>query len=518
MDSHFSGMQRARAWKTFTTMILLCLGAGAIGGANTQALAQATSGYKLPNTPPANPNAPEDVKVLRTFSKVFVNIAKETRPSLVFIETMTRPQDQAARPQRPPPGAPRDLFEFFFRQQPQGPRSGAGSGFIVDLKGGYVITNNHVAAAASEITVTTFDNRKFKAKLVGAEPAVDLAVLKLENFSAGGLKQATLGDSDAIEVGDWVVALGAPFGLPQTLTVGVVSALGRGNLMGGMALEDFIQTDAAINPGNSGGPLLNIDGKVVGINTMISSPTGSSAGIGFAVTSNMARLVAEQLITSGKFTRGYLGLEGQDTQELSSEVASTLGVKGDLSGALVQNVVPAGPADKAGLKPYDIIVAVGNASIANFQQLRTRVAFQKPGTTVKVQFIRDGKRQETNLVVGTFPSERDLAASSKPRTEAGGAEVRSEFGFAAVPVSPQMKRDLGVKAPQGFLVREVTEESPAARAGLRRGDVIVEVNRRPVKSESELVKVLGDAAKSGRDVLLLIERQGRNQLLVVPLG
>lgn len=481
------------------------------------AVAEASGNYRLPSATPPNPNSQEDVKVLRTFSKVFVNIAKETRPSLVFIETVTKPSNSQAPMPRGPRGGG-DLFDFFFRQ-PQGPRAGAGSGFIVDLKGGYVITNNHVAADATDITVTTFDNRKFKAKLVGAEAAIDIAVLKLENFTPNGLRQATLADSDAVEVGDWVVALGAPFGLPQTLTVGVVSALGRGNLMGRDALEDFIQTDAAINPGNSGGPLLNIDGKVVGINTMISSPTGSSAGIGFAVPSNMARLAAEQLINTGKVTRGYLGLEGQDTQDLDSDVASTLGVKEGIAGALVQNVVPGSPADKAGLKPYDVIVGVAGAPVANFQQLRARVAFTKPGTTVKIQYFRDGKKSDTNLTVGAFPSERELASSSMGRS--GGStqnDVRSEFGFAATPLTPQMRNEFKVRAANGFLVREVAEDSPAARAGLRRGDVIVEINRRPVKTEAELGRILGEAAKSNRDVLFLIERQGRNQLLVVPMG
>jgi serine protease Do len=478
------------------------------------AFAQSAAGYRLPSQPPPNPNTPEDVRILRTFSKVFVNIAKETRPSLVFIETTAKQASQDPR-QMPP----RDLFEFF-RQQP-GPRGGgggAGSGFMVDLKNGYVITNSHVAADASEINVTTFDNRKFKARLVGADRAVDFAVLKLENFTPGNLRQATLADSDAAEVGDWVVALGAPFGLPQTLTVGVVSALGRGGLQGGAALEDFIQTDAAINPGNSGGPLLNIDGRVIGINTMISSPTGSSAGIGFAVPSNMARLVSEMIINDGKVTRGYLGLEGQDLQGIDKDVAKTMGVGEGTGGALVHNVVPGGPADRAGLKPYDVIVAVGTHSIENFQQLRTRVAFTKPGTKVKVAYVRDGKRQETDLAVGTFPSETELASNRGP-VQRGDADARTEtWGFSASRLTPQLKKEFNIRAGDGLLVQEVAEDSPAARAGLRRGDVIVEVNRRAIKGTQDLSRTLEEAQKSGRDLLLLIERQGRNQLLVVPLG
>jgi Do/DeqQ family serine protease len=510
-------------WKPIALTAGLALLAGAAGSAVTlrvlpQWEAHAASNYKLPDQAPPNPNAQEDVRVLRTFSKVFVNIAKETRPSLVFIETTTQAQARSSGPQSRPQN-PRDLFEFFFREQmPQQPRAGAGSGFIVDLKQGYVVTNNHVAADTSVINVTTFDNRKFKAKLVGADPATDIAVLKLENFTPGELRQATLGNSDGVEVGDWVVALGAPFGLPQTLTVGVVSALGRGNLQRNGALEDFIQTDAAINPGNSGGPLLNLDGRVIGVNTMISSTSGSSAGIGFAVPANMTRLVSEMLINDGKVTRGYLGLQGQPALELEEDVAKKLGVNPTAGGALVQSVEPGSPADKAGLKPYDVIVGVGNYTISDFQQLRTRVAFTRPGTKVKITYLRDGKKRDTELTVGTFPSEIGHNPRANAQNDGSDGTDLSAFGFQATRLTPEVKKELGVRAPEGLLVREVSENSPVGAAGLKRGDVIVEVNRAPVKSVKDLNNALTEASKRGRDTLFLIERQGRNQLLVVPAG
>ncbi|MFZ9521507.1 MAG: S1C family serine protease, partial [Silvanigrellaceae bacterium] len=230
-----------------------------------------SKGYKLPDVAPIPHSSEQEIKTLKTFSKVFVNLAKQSRPALVFIKTRREAAprgrggfpfpDDFFFPFFPPGGGPRD----------RGAQEAAGSGFIVDLKSGYVMTNNHVVQDATDITVQTFDDRKFKAKLVGSEPSVDVAVMKLENFTPGSLRQLGLADSDGVEVGDWVVALGAPFSLPQTLTVGVVSALGRGGVLGGGAIEDFIQPDAAINPGNSGGPLLNLDGKVIGINTAISS-------------------------------------------------------------------------------------------------------------------------------------------------------------------------------------------------------------------------------------------------------
>jgi serine protease Do len=483
--------------------------------------AHSASVYKMPAAGPLSAAIGEDVKVLKSFSKVFVNIAKETRPALVFIETQTKPDENELK-EPSPQEDPRKFFEFFFKGGPRPDRSqprgggGAGSGFIVDLKEGYVITNNHVAANTSNITVTTFDNRKFKAKVVGADKSVDIAVLKLEKFSPGELKQASLGDSDGAEVGDWVVALGAPYGLPQTLTVGVVSALGRGNLIGGQALEDFIQTDAAINPGNSGGPLLSIDGRVVGINTMISSPTGSSAGIGFAVPSNMAKLVAEMLINDGKVTRGYLGLEGRNVQDMGPEVTKKLGLNESAEGAFVLNVVPSGPADKAGLKPYDVVTNVGSHSISNFQQLRTRVAFTAPGTKVKVQLLRDGKKTSAELVVGTFPTEKEMAASNKKQT--GSQEtVLEKYGIAVLDLNAQQKKQNG-GTKGNVAISGVQEGSLADRAGLQSQDIILELNRKPLRNSSELGKQLKEAEENGRDVLLLIERNGRSQLLVFPLG
>jgi len=348
--------------------------------------------YQLPETPSLVKHSEGEIAVLKTFSKVFSSVAKQARPSLVFIRT--RREVQAQRRGRPFPD------DFFLPFAPpgfgpeegrggrdRGMQEGAGSGFIVDLAKGYVITNNHVVEDSSDIRVKLFDDREFKAKLIGREPSVDVAVIQLENFVAGGLRPVGFGNSDDVEVGDWVVALGAPFALPQTLTMGVVSAVGRGNIVGNGALEDFIQTDAAINPGNSGGPLLNLEGQVIGINTAISSPTGSSAGIGFAVPANMARLAVEQLINEGHVTRGFLGIEGRDFKDLSDDVLKNLKVEDSSPGTLVVNVVPGSPAEKAGLKPYDILRTLGGAPVTSFAQLRARLAFTPPGTKVKLGIV-----------------------------------------------------------------------------------------------------------------------------------
>lgn len=470
--------------------------------------------YQFPDTPPISHSPEEDIKTLKTFSKVFVNLAKQSRPALVFIKTKREVQargrggfpfpDDFFFPFFPPGGGGRD----------RGVQEAAGSGFIVDLKSGYVLTNNHVVQEASDITVQTFDDRKFKAKLIGSEPSVDVAVLKLENFSSGSLKQLGLADSDVVEVGDWVVALGAPFSLPQTLTVGVVSALGRGGVLGGGAIEDFIQTDAAINPGNSGGPLLNLDGKVIGINTAISSPTGSSAGIGFAVPANMARLAAEMLINEGRVTRGFLGIDGRDFGELSPDVLRELKIKEDSQGTMIVGVVKGSPAERAQLKPYDVIQSLNGTAITNFAQLRTRLAFTKPGTEIKLGILRDGRAIEVKVKIGQFsPEVAQRGGQDNGSGESSG--VVGEFGLSLKNLNAAQRKQLEIRSKKGVLVTAVAQDSYAAYAGLRRGDVITEVNRRSVNSVTDIDKALSGSKDKPKDLLFLIERDGRNQLIVL---
>jgi serine protease Do len=472
-----------------------------------------SKGYKLPDVPPIPHSSEQEIKTLKTFSKVFVNLAKQSRPALVFIKTKREAAprgrggfpfpDDFFFPFFPPGGGPRD----------RGAQEAAGSGFIVDLKNGYVMTNNHVVQEANDITVQTFDDRKFKAKLVGSEPSVDVAVLKMENFTPGSLRQMGLADSDSVEVGDWVVALGAPFSLPQTLTVGVVSALGRGGVLGGGAIEDFIQTDAAINPGNSGGPLLNLDGKVIGINTAISSPTGSSAGIGFAVPANMAKLAAEMLINEGRVVRGFLGIDGRDFNELSPDVLRELKLTEDSQGTMIVGVVKGSPAEKAELKPYDVIQTMNGTPITSFSQLRTRLAFTKPGTEVRLGIVRDGKSMELKVKIGQFSPE--VAQRDVDEGDGSGSGVANEFGLSLKALNPELRKQLGLRAANGVLVTGVSDDSYAAFAGLRRGDVITEINRKTVKSIKDVETALKSSKDKPRDLLFLIERNGRNQLIVL---
>ena len=461
-------------------------------------------GYKLPapnGTPAqADPNSAQ----LRAFSKIFTNIGKQTRPALVYIQSKRFVETRRN---------PLDDFLFGFPGQGQGPgggrergvQQGAGSGFIVDLKAGYVITNNHVVEGSSELLVQTFDNRSFKAKVVGANKDTDVAVIKLEEFSEKDLRQVSLADSDSVEVGDWVVALGAPFELPQTLTVGVVSALGRDRIMNeGSSIEDFIQTDAAINPGNSGGPLVNIDGRVVGINTAIYSRTGSYSGIGFAVPANIVRAVAEQLINNGKVIRGYLGIS-------MGEIPSSLKLPSGTDGAFVSSVLPATPAEKAGLRPYDIIQSVDGTKITSPRELRRRIAFIKPNSDVALGVLRDGKSITLKARLDVF---EDGPKSAKKEKSDNSSQALREFGVALDNLTSDLRKQLNAKAKTGVVVSSVIPNSDAAEF-FQEGDIILEVNRKSVKSAKDVEKTLTETLSKEQDIVVLIEREGINQLVVI---
>jgi serine protease Do len=466
------------------------------------------NGYQLPQS--NGTVVPTDLSPaqFRAFSKIFTNIGKQTRPALVYIESK-----RFVESRRNP------LEDFFFgfpgqgQGQGQGPggrergvQQGAGSGFIVDLKAGYVLTNNHVVEGSNELRVQTFDNRWFKAKVVGTHKDTDVAVIKLEEFSAKDLKQVSLANSDSVEVGDWVVALGAPFELPKTLTVGVVSALGRDGIMNeGSSIQDFIQTDAAINPGNSGGPLVDIDGRVVGINTAIYSPSRSNAGIGFAIPSNIVRTVAEQLINDGKVIRGYLGIT-------MDAIPSSLGLPAGTEGVFVKSVQAKTPAEKAGLKPYDVIQAVDGNKISSPNELRRRIAFIKPNTDVSLSVLRDGK---TNIIKARLDSyDEGIKLAQKEGKSDSTPQVLRSFGLALDSLNPEIRKELNAKTKTGVVVADVNPNSEAAQS-FEKGDIILEVNRKNVHSPKELEKVFADSLAKEGDIVFLIERDGVNQLIVV---
>jgi Do/DeqQ family serine protease len=412
---------------------------------------------------------------------------KQVLPAVVNVSTTSRVRIE----QNPLFNDP--FFRHFFNipQMPQSEeRQSLGSGVIVDAQKGYVLTNHHVIENAQEITVTLHDGRQFAAKVVGKDPGVDLAVLSIK---AGDLTALPIGDSNALEVGDFVVAIGNPFGLGQTVTSGIVSALGRSGL-GIEGYEDFIQTDASINPGNSGGPLVNLDGQLIGINTAIVGPSGGNVGIGFAIPSNMAKDVMQQLIKYGNVRRGQLGIYIQD---VTPELAKALGLE-RAAGAVIAKVVKGSPADRAGLKVGDVVTGFNGQKIHTSGQLRNAVGLLRVGTKVTLEVVHNGKVREVQVVI---------AEAVEEKVDAGAIDERLS-GAKVGPIRPGNPLAGEVK---GVEVLDVDRDSAASEAGLRKGDIIVSVNRQPVEGVSDMQS----AVKSGHDGILLNIRRGEAALFIV---
>jgi serine protease Do len=447
---------------------------------------------------------------LRQTSKAFSQVAKKAIPAVVFIK-VEKTIDSGSMMT---PGVPfefndpfhffgDEFFDRFFRDRlPRQPRKfrqeGQGSGFIIS-KDGYILTNNHVVGDADLITVKIHDGREYKAKVVGSDEKSDVALIKIEGED---LPVLPLGDSDDIEIGEWVVAIGNPFGLTETLTFGVVSAKGRSEVR--IAdYEDFIQTDAAINPGNSGGPLISLEGKAIGINTAIFSRSGGYMGIGFAIPINMAKYIKEQLIKSGKVTRGQLGVILQDVDQ---SLADSFGL--DVSkGSLVAEVLDDSAADKAGLKSGDIILKFNDKDVEGPGQLKNLVGMTTPGEKVELVVFREGTEKRITVKVGELT---DTVA------QADVSDIAEKLGLMVQDISEDTGRFFGGHSREGVIISRVEAGSPADRVGVRPGDIVISVNQRDVDSVKEFNKALKESAKS-KKVLMLIKGKSYTRFVVIPL-
>ena len=449
----------------------------------------------------------ENIALLDRSAKAFSSVVKKAGPAVVHVRVEKSVKNRLQQ-------NPMDLFndpffERFFGPQFRHPRGeeqpprefkqrGAGSGFIIS-KEGHILTNNHVVGEADTITVRLADEREFKAEVIGVDPQSDVALIKIDGKN---LPVLPLGDSDKLEVGEWVIAIGSPFELNQTVTVGVVSAKGR-NRMGISDYENFIQTDAAINPGNSGGPLLNIHGEVVGMNTAIFSRSGGYMGIGFAIPINMAQNIQEQLLKHGKVTRGWLGVVIQD---VTDELAKSFGLE-NTRGVLVSEVSDESPAGKAGLRQGDVIIKLNGTETKDVTALRNKVAMILPGTEVSIEFVRDGKTKKLTVTIGEQPENFGKAGFT-------GDGSLQKMGLTLQDLTPELARQFNYDEDQGVLIADVEPESPADMAGLKAGQLIEEVNKNRVRNLAELKKVL-DESRNDDQVLLRVRAGEYSQYVVL---
>ncbi len=437
---------------------------------------------------------------LRQTGKAFASVARSVEPSVVFIEI------QGTR-QSAPTFGPDDFLRHFFgdqfptpqQQQPQTQRIfGEGSGFVFRTTSGksYIMTNNHVVKDANKIRVRFQDGKEYDAKVTGTDPQSDVAIIEIPAVDAPPLPLAKSSD---IDVGEWVVAIGSPFGLRSTLTVGVVSATGRTSL-GINDYEDFIQTDAAINPGNSGGPLVNLDGQVIGMNTAIFSRTGGYMGIGFAIPIDLAKNIGNQLIDTGKVTRGFLGVI---IQPLTQDLAQSFNIERN-QGILVSQVSDDSPASKAGIKVGDVIVGYRGQPVTDVGDFRNKVALTQPDTKVEMTVLRKGQRKTLNVKIGSL-------AKAGPLAQNGGAA--QDIGMAVGQITPDVAQQLNIPSGQGVMVTEVAPDSPAASVGLSPGDVILEVNQRPVTSVQQFYADIQSSAN--KRAVMLVRSQNVQRYVVL---
>ncbi len=452
-------------------------------------------------------NPPATVKVVSrseaSTGRGYASVVKRVLPAVVNISS-SKVVKSDMRSMRGVDPFFRQFFGDDFNRKFDVPRErrekALGSGVIVSPEG-YILTNNHVVEGATEVTVTLHDKREFKARVVGTDPRTDIAVLKIDGSNFPVL---SLADSSKVEAGDVVLAVGDPFGVGQTVTMGIVSATGRGGL-GIEQVEDFIQIDAPINPGNSGGALVDDEGHLIGINTAIMGNSGGSQGIGFAVPINMAHHDMDQILDHGKVERAYLGILPQDVTPAMAKAFHT----GDSNGALVGDVTPNSPASRANLKNGDIILDINGQAISDANQLRLKIGMMEPNTNVHLKVLRDGKTQDVAVQLGAFPSKEERAAIGSEHSESGLE------GVSVSNLTPETAQELKLpETTKGVVVDEVSPASRASDAGLQSGDVIQEVNHQAVKTVKDFSQAVS-ASKKDAPVLLLVDRDGSTMFLAV---
>lgn len=442
---------------------------------------QAQDSKNFSASPPVSPVSPVQVDQER---QSMAGLAEQLKPSVVFIKVTKRetmPQVHSLLPQDP-------LFRHFFEGVPSRPQerqvAGQGSGFLISSDG-FLVTNNHVVGGATEIEVKLMDGSEYPAELVGSDPKTDLALLKID--AGKSLPAVTFGDSEQARVGEWVMAIGNPFGLEATVTVGVLS--GKGRVIGAGPYDDFLQTDASINPGNSGGPLFNLKGEVIGVNTAI---IASGQGIGFAVPVNLVDQVVQQLKQSGKVKRGFIGLGIQD---LKPELALALGYSQGTQGVLVSQVVPDGPSDRAGIQEGDLVVSFDSQKVGSTRELLRLVAASKVGGQVPIEVVREGESETLTITIEARPDEKGPSTTTpetKPQQTSYGIQFREH--------------------DSGVVITAVQPGSPASRSGLRPGDVVLRVGQQQVTDSDRFLELLKSARS---DLALLVRRQDRALYLVL---
>lgn len=449
-----------------------------------------------------------------SFPASFADLSEKLLPAVVNISSTHKSVQPEDFPEMPhfPQGSPfDDFFEEFMDKRGEGapmtPPASLGSGFIVDADQGLIVTNNHVVKDADEVRVTLYDDTTMPAEIIARDEKVDLALLKVKAVKK--LTAVQFGDSEKLRVGDWILAIGNPFGLGGTVTAGIVSARQRDIQSG--PYDDFIQTDASINRGNSGGPMFNLQGEVIGINTAIFSPSGGSVGIGFAIPSSLAKPVIDQLAKYGRTRRGWVGVR---IQSVTDDIAESFGMKGT-KGALISSVTPTGPAEKAGLKPGDIVLKFNGRDIKEMRELPRLVAETAIDSEATLEYWRDGQIKTTKIKVGELEKAEDSgllsdkgAEESTPDTPGGSTSIDS-VGMSVAAISPQDRQAFNIeKDVQGVIVKSTKSSSEAAEKGLSEGDVIVEINQQSVTDTASVKDIIDKAVKGGRNsVLLLVNRE-----------